>query len=242
MSDIEDTDTHLKKAANRKIVFAIAAIVIGSAWLLRNMGIIYGPWLEHVFSWQMILIVIGLVGYLSDKDGSIGYVIMATVGGFWLLYDIYHWSINFWEILFPSILIISGISVLLKFNNIKHLKRKNLSSTDVLDSVAIFGHSEVRVTSQSFSGGRSTAIFGGSDVDLTKADISSGEHVIDITNIFGGTTIIVPSHWNVRMEVTGILGAFSDSRKSFVNSESSDDKVLILRGIAILGGGEVKSY
>lgn len=242
MSTIEDTNTHLKRAANRKVVFAIAAILIGTAWLLRNLGIIYGPWLEHFFSWQMILIVVGLIGYFSDKDGSIGYVIMATVGGFWLLYDIYHWSINFWQVLFPSILIISGISVLLKFNNFKHLKAKNLSSTDVLDSVAIFGHSEVRVTSQNFSGGRSTAIFGGSDVDLTKAELGPGKNVIDITNIFGGTTIIVPSHWNVRMEVTGILGAFSDSRKNFIANEEPDDKVLILKGIAILGGGEVKSY
>ncbi len=242
MSTIEDTDTHIKRAANRKLVFAITAIVFGVLWLLRNLGVIYGPWLEVMFSWQMILLVVGLVGYFSNKDGNVGYLIMACVGGFWLLYDWYHWHINFWQILFPSILIISGVSVLLKINSMKKLHGKNLSSTDILDSVAIFGHSEVRITSQQFTGGRSTAIFGGSDVDLTKAELAPGQNVIDITNIFGGTTIIVPAHWNVRMEVTGVLGAFSDNRKNYLGSEDNNDKVLVLKGIAILGGGEIKAY
>ena len=242
MAKIDDTNTHLKKAANRKLVFAISAVVIGSAWLLRNLGILDGAWTHYLFSWQMLLIVVGTVGWTSDRDGSVGYMIMIFVGGFWLLYDIYHWRINFWEVLLPSILIVAGVSVLLKFRKQNIMSKNNLSSTDVLDSVAIFGSSEVRITSQNFSGGQSTAIFGGSDVDFSKAELAPGKHVVDVTNIFGGTTIVVPSHWNVKVEVTGILGAFSDNRKNFLQSSVDNDRELIIRGIAVLGGGELKSY
>lgn len=242
MAKIDDTNTHLKKAANRKLVFAISAVVIGTAWLLRNVGILDAAWTQYLFSWQMILIVVGTIGWTSDKEGSTGYMIMVFVGGFWLLYDYYHWRINFWDVLLPSILIVAGLSVLLKFRKQKQLTVNNLSSTDVLDSVAIFGSSEVRITSQNFSGGQSVAIFGGSDIDFSKAELAPGKNVVEVTNIFGGSTIVVPSHWNVKVEVTGILGAFSDNRKNFIQNSDNNDRELIIKGLAMLGGGELKSY
>lgn len=241
MAKIDDTHTHLKKAANRKLIFATMAILFGVLWLLRNLGVMPDVF-NFLFKWQMILIIVGVIGWIGDRRGSAGYSIMIFVGGFWLLYDYYHWDINFWQVLFPMILILAGLSVLLNFSQEKRLFNKNLSSTDVLDSVAIFGSSEVRVTSQSFCGGNSTAIFGGSEVDLSKAELAPGKQIIDLTNIFGGSTIIVPPHWNVKVEVTGILGAFTDNRKNFIQSNIEGDRELIIRGVAILGGGEIKSY
>ncbi len=241
MAKIDDTHTHLKKAANRKLVFATLAILFGVLWLLRNLDILPSIF-EIVFKWQMILIVVGIIGWIGDRKGSVGYGIMIFVGGFWLLYDKYNWDIDWWKMMFPMILIVAGVSVLLNFRREKSYIKSNLSSTDVLDSVAIFGSSEVRITSQNFCGGNSTAIFGGSEVDLSKAELGPGKQIIDLTNIFGGSTIIVPPHWNVKVEVTGILGAFSDNRKNFIQSNIDSDRELIIRGTAILGGGELKSY
>ena len=36
---------------------------------------------------------------------------------------------------------------------------------------------------------------------------------IEIACIFGGATLIVPDDWNIIIQVTPILGGFSDSRK-----------------------------
>ncbi len=242
MAHIDDTNKHLQKAASRKLVFAASAMVVGFLWLLRNMGVLDGAWTEYLFSWQMLLIGVGVIGWLGDRQGSVGYSIMIFVGGFWLLYDIYRWDINFWELLLPLVLIVAGLSVLLSFSREKRMNRNNISSTDLLDSVAIFGASEVRITSQNFQGGNSTAIFGGSEVDLSKAELAPGRHIIEVTNVFGGSTLIVPSHWNVKVEVTGILGAFTDSRKNFVQMNTESQNELIIRGVAVLGGGELKSY
>ena len=69
-----------------------------------------------------------------------------------------------------------------------------------------------------------------------------GGNIIDITCIFGGTTIIVPESWNVVIEVTPILGGFSDSRKMRGDVIRDNTRSLTIRGTVIFGGGEIKSY
>jgi predicted membrane protein len=66
--------------------------------------------------------------------------------------------------------------------------------------------------------------------------------VIEITCIFGGTTIIVPDNWNVILDVTPILGGFSDSRKLRGDVIRDNTRSLVIRGTVIFGGGEIKSY
>ena len=60
--------------------------------------------------------------------------------------------------------------------------------------------------------------------------------------IFGGTTIMVPKEWNVRVMVTPIFGGFSN--KVFRNPIAPVDttRTLIIKGVTIFGGGEIKYY
>ena len=87
-----------------------------------------------------------------------------------------------------------------------------------------------------------TAIFGGTEIDLTKAALAPGRNAIELACIFGGATIIVPDDWNVKIEVTPILGGFNDSRKLISGTPVDPSKQLVITGAVIFGGGEVKSY
>ncbi len=237
----QETYKHLKAANRRKVALGIAAIIFGSLWLLYNLEVFEVWWIRELFGWYTILIVIGGVGLAGNRGNSLGYSVLVLIGGFFLLDEIYNFSFQFHEVFWPSLLIFSGVFIVLRMSGRHYTKLKDVSSTDIIDTVSIFGGSDIRVDSQSFKGGKATAIFGGSEIDLTGAKLAEGIHVIEMVNIFGGNTIIVPSHWNVKVEVTGILGSFGDKRKKRLEQPTDTTKTLVIKGIAILGGGEVKS-
>jgi hypothetical protein len=59
--------------------------------------------------------------------------------------------------------------------------------------------------------------------------------------IFGGTKLIVPESWSVKMEVTSVFGGFSDKRiKTMVVTDS--DRSLLITGVNVFGGGEIVNY
>jgi predicted membrane protein len=115
-------------------------------------------------------------------------------------------------------------------------------SKDYIDDVAVFGGGTKVITSDNFKGGNITAIFGGSEIDLTACKLAEGNNVLNITAILGGTTLIVPKDWNVLLNVTSILGSFSNKIRREPNLVVDQSKALIIKGVAMLGGGEVKSF
>ena len=58
--------------------------------------------------------------------------------------------------------------------------------------------------------------------------------------MFGGGNLKVPPDWNVKVSVTSILGGFSDKRNTDPNKIADPRKELIINGVVILGGGEVR--
>jgi predicted membrane protein len=113
---------------------------------------------------------------------------------------------------------------------------------DLIDDIAIFGGGHKVIQSDNFKGGNITAIFGGSEIDLTQCKLAEGENVIDVVVIFGGTEIIVPRDWNVRTNVTPLFGGFSNKSRRDVSQPLDTTRSLVIKGLALFGGGEIKSY
>lgn len=117
---------------------------------------------------------------------------------------------------------------------------KKTASNDHLESVNVFGGSHQTVFSKNFKGGEIIAVFGGCDLNLTQADFE-GQIVIDITAIFGGCKIVVPPGWQVKPEITAIFGGMDDKR-SIQPAVEGQNKILIIRGVALFGGVDIKNY
>jgi hypothetical protein len=67
-----------------------------------------------------------------------------------------------------------------------------------------------------------------------------GRVVLEVTQILGGTKLIIPAHWEVQPEMLAVMGGIEDKRQ--VHNGIASDKVLILKGTSVLGGIEIKSY
>jgi predicted membrane protein len=117
--------------------------------------------------------------------------------------------------------------------------RESYTSDDYIDTTSIFGGVHKKIVSKNFKGGDITTMLGGTEIDLTQADFT-GTIRLDVTQIMGGTKIIVPPHWEVRSEVTAVFAGFEDKRQQ--PAMTNPDKVLIIDGTSIFGGIELKNY
>lgn len=109
---------------------------------------------------------------------------------------------------------------------------------DRLEDMNVFGGSDKIITSRNFQGGSIISIFGGGKYDLRQAEISNQRCELEVVNVFGGSNLIIPGDWNVKTEVVGIFGGFSDKR---VVMNTDPNKTIIIKGVAIFGGGDIKS-
>ncbi|MDR6945025.1 LiaF transmembrane domain-containing protein [Mucilaginibacter pocheonensis] len=111
---------------------------------------------------------------------------------------------------------------------------------DYLDAVSIFGGVNKTILSKTFKGGEIVNIFGGAELDFTQADIN-GRVIIDITQVFGGTKIIVPSNWQVVSDLAAVFAGVDDKRIRSTAS-ANNDKILVLKGTSIFAGVDIRSY
>jgi predicted membrane protein len=115
------------------------------------------------------------------------------------------------------------------------------SENPQFDSVYVFGGGERQINTKDFKGGSLFAIFGGYKVDFRHADMEGDQAVLDASAVFGGGEIIVPESWLVSMHGAGIFGGYEDKTRHFQPDASKPTKTLIIKGVAVFGGIEVKN-
>lgn len=237
---------HHKRSPRRNTA---GQLILGAVLILIGLGIItdllnIGSWnFRHiVFSWQMLLIVLGIV-FISSKDSKpTGYILLA-IGGFFIVPRIFHNVYDDWNSLFwPVMLILLGILIIFHRSRSRSKpEHRSEFSEDYLDDVTVFGGGDKIIRSQEFRGGKITHIFGGSKYIFTDAQLAKGRHELELNMIFGGTKLVVPEGWDIKLEMTSIFGGFSDKRaRSIVVVDP--ERTLIIKGANIFGGGELVNF
>lgn len=96
-----------------KTGLGLLLIVIGVVILGFNMGWIPNEIRSWLFSWKMLLIVIGLYIVVSKPNKESGLILM-FIGGFFLTREHFFFLHNIQMFIFPGLLIFAGIVFLLK--------------------------------------------------------------------------------------------------------------------------------
>jgi predicted membrane protein len=223
----------------KSLVFGLFVLGLGFAWLLHNFGIIGDRAWDVIFSWQMLLIAIGVINISNDSSRGVGWILVA-VGGFFMVSEYYDLPTSFRHVFWPALLIIIGLVLI--FGSGRIFRRRDFTISkgeDFIEEVAVFGGRDRVVNSQAFRGGKIVSVFGGSKLDLTKVELAQGNVEIEIVSIFGGSTLLIPTDWNVKLEVFNIFGGYGDKR---IRGQVDFNKTIVVKGVAIFGGGEIKSY
>ena len=225
----------MARELHSRVIVGIMLVLIGLLFFLQN----YEPFQEFipdfVYQWQFFFILFGVLFYFLSNNKIAG-IVFFSIGLF-----------NLFPQLWPLVFILIGIYILFGHSNkgFFYQRKNNISSSEkeqnYLEQVSIFDGGTKIFSSNNFKGGNIISIFGGSEVSLIGCKLADGENVLETTSIFGGTTIIVPNDWNVVTDVLPIFGGFSDKRRKDPNQVYDQNKTLIIKGVAIFGGGEVKS-
>ena len=238
-----------------KILAGFILIAAGTILLFHQLGYFFPSWL---ISWPMILIVVSLVIGAKNQFANSSWLLPFAVGIAFLV-DRALPSINIARYIAPAAIITLGVWVMFgkshRFKSRKwreaHRKWEHTmaavetynttdSKGEFLEAVSVFGGSKKTVFSKNFTGGDVVTFVGGVEINLVQADIQ-GRVVLEVTQVLGGTKLIVPAHWDVVSEMTAVFGGIEDKRMQH-SSQIQPDKILILRGTSVFGGIEIQSF
>lgn len=240
---MERMNHEIRRNHNTRKTWGVLLVLFGALLIANAFDILPYRLKDIIISWEMVLIVVGVFSLLNNQSKLIG-IILISLGTFFLIENYWEFPYYVRKAFWPSVVVVFGLYLILSPPKYFRHRRDNNNedSRDFIDEVSIFGGGDRVVTSNDFKGGKTTSIFGGSKINLMNSQLAVGEQILDTFSLFGGTTIIIPAGWNVRIEVASIFGGFSDKRERMPNLVFDQERVLVIKGLAIFGGGEVKSF
>jgi len=188
---------------------------IGTVFLLRNLGYIYGNVWQYF--WPGILIAVGLmilVKHLDARDAPPEQPIQNSgstppgPGG--------------------PVPPFSGFT-------------SSRPGSHALHAEVVFSGTRQRIESQDFEGGKITAVFGGAEIDLRSAGTKREEIGIKAEAVFGGIELWVPAHWQIIVRGTGVFGTFEDKTWPAAPGTQAKTPRLVITGAAVFGSVIVKN-
>lgn len=241
---MENNPNRQHNTQNGKLVIGGLLIFVGAILMLSNLDFFNFNIGRYLFSWKSILIYIGLVMLVSRTNRKPAYILIG-IGVFFWLPDIFGYSVRFRDILWPMIFIGLGLLLIYRQRPPRHVSydaegHPVEGNSGYLHDVSLFGGGIKIIQSKNFKGGNITAFMGGSEFDLRHVEFASNVAVIDVFTLFGGTKFIIPENWAVQSDAISILGGFSDKRA--VSMTPAEDNILVIKGMVMLGGIEIKSF
>jgi predicted membrane protein len=202
--------------------------------------------------WPLLFVLLGVMNLMSPSGRFKG-LLLVVAGLFLQLNQLGITHLSFADV-WPIALIVIGLLLMwgsLENRGFLRAKAKALQdfreqihgaggSQAMFNAVAVFGGCERRVSGQNFQGGRATAVFGGVELDFRDADIAS-EAILEVNCIFGGVEIRVPETWHVHSRSLPVFGGYEDRTRQASTPAGGTQKTLIVTGMVVFGGVEIKN-
>ncbi|MCF1716661.1 DUF5668 domain-containing protein [Flavihumibacter sp. RY-1] len=228
---------------NGRYIFGIMLIVLGGLLFASKAGLLIPRW---IFSWPMILIAVGFAVGVSQRFKGTGWIWPMAIGAFFLAERAFP---NFFprEFFWPVFMVVAGLILILgprRWNTDKAARVAAATlegdpvpgtMTDRLDESTVFGTVRKFVISKTFRGGEVSTVFGSAEINLLQADFDTPPK-LELNAVFGSIRLIVPSHWQLKMENNAVLGGVEDKRPQH---SIYSDKIMYLEANAVFGGIQI---
>jgi hypothetical protein len=225
-----------RRGSSGQALAGLLLLAIGSLLFAQNLDLLN---VRHFARyWAVLPLVIGLVKLLAggSRGDRVFGVVLTAFGGSQLAKALGYWSPRPADLV-AFILIGVGAYFVARglFGRPEPDVRKD--SDEWISAIAIMAGFERANNSPNFRGGDLTALMGGCEIDLRQANLRAPAS-LDVFVMWGGIEVRVPEDWTVELRGTPVLAGFVDkTRVPAVPTE----KRLIVRGVALMGGVEVKN-
>ena len=248
--------------SGRNMIFVGGLLLVtGFVWLFNNLGLTnldIGSLLRTY--WPVIIILWGfdvlgqeLLSRKKEQREKVPHTNNIVIGllllliGFLILgrnLKLFQFNLSlFWNIFWPLVVILIG------WNLIKGTRKMSGAGGT---HWAVMSGLEFKNKGWKLEDANVFALMGGADLDLTVAEIPEREVVLNLTAVMGGITIKAPPDITIVSEGTAVLGGLTFLRESAggiiagrrteYTGDPASQKKLVINGLAVLGGIEVKHY
>lgn len=217
------------------VLVAAGVLAALNAFGITNFDFFFDGW------WTLFIIVPCLIGLISSHEKT-GNLIGLLVGVILLLYcqDVLTWQL-IWQMVLPIVIVIIGLQLI--FSGIfsgrssKVRKERLADGAQIQSGFAAFSGKNIVVENgEIFEGAELNAVFGSLHCDLRNATINK-DCVLDVSAIFGGIHIVLPSYVNVKISSHSVFGSINN--KGHENAKENTITVYV-NGGGIFGGVEIE--
>jgi predicted membrane protein len=230
-----------------RLILGLAIALFGVVLVMDRLNLVMAD--QVLRWWPAVIVAVGALIFAQSRHigGGANGILVMIVGGWLLLNTLGVLRVAIWQLFWPMVLV--GIGTVLVLQAMRRRTRE-AAGTDTDDTLSIFAvMAGVKRSSLStrFRGGEVTAVMGGYQIDLRQATIPPGEEaVLEIFTLMGGGEIFVPTTWTVATPIVPVMGGIDDKRIPALPGalESVGGKPaprLVLRGLLMMGGIEIKS-
>jgi predicted membrane protein len=207
-------------------------VAVGASFLLTNLNIL--PFSVGIAEWwPMFIVVGGIVILLSDVKNYLWALLVIALGIIFQLKQLGVVSVNPWQLFWPAVIIVIGISIMMS----RATPKQRIASHEREDITAVLSGSETRVQSKDYRGSRVIAVCGGAMIDLREVTIKK-EATLDLFAFWGGIEIYCPKEVIVRNSTSVILGGVENATTD--TSIEDDAPILRIIGDVVMSGVEIK--
>ena len=240
------------------VQLAFLLIASGALLLCFNTGLLNPVWKSFIFSWPMLLLVMGAISVC--RFHFITGIICAGAGKFFLIerkaHVIFPNDIQVEQLIsyfWPAMIIVLGIAILLYFiigpkrccksqhkGNWKDefITSANENNDGKINFRFVFSGTEHVILDPVFKGGTIDATFGGLELDLRRTSLAEGDTFLYVNAVFGGVEITAPDTWNIEIKSNSFAGGVSDSRVKMAEKDRTRKLIIIAK--CTFGGITIK--
>lgn len=223
----------MKTKSLAQVCAGLLVIAVGIGLLLNGLNIInFKDFISQW--WPLVPIAIGVIGFISNPRQWVWPLVFIGFGVALLLKQLGVIDVNIWGLVWPSIIILVGLSIIFQGDS---WDKPTEITDDHTNAQVIFAGQNARNVSQHYKGGAISAVFGGIDLDLRDAKIV-GDAKLSVFAAFGGADIKVPEGWLVKVSGLPVFGGWEDKTKKPADKNAP---VLRINATCLFGGFSVQN-
>jgi predicted membrane protein len=242
---MDNNETGRGSLMTPRLIIGMAIALFGVVLVLDRLNLVIAD--QALRWWPAVIVAVGALMFSQSRHGGANGVIVMIIGGWLLLNTVGLLRVGFWEMFWPLILIGIGSTLVLQATRRRTREAMGAAADATMAIFAVLSGVKRTSAAERFLGGEVTAFMGGAQIDLRQATIPPGEEAaLDIFVVMGGCEIFVPMSWNVVTPLVPVMGGIDDKRLAPLpgSAASIGDKPaprLVLRGLLMMGGIEIKS-